>query len=90
MDDTSSEPAPALAEVRTAEAWAEAKGMLPEFTETQPPFAAAGSAPIRAHNPNHWKYSAAKAGNGWPLGKELTETEFDTAVMVATTGHQYR
>lgn len=90
------EPAPAVdahkAEVRTAEAWAEAKGMLPEFIETQAPFAPAGSAPIRAHNPSHWKYNAIKAGHGWPLGKELTEAEFDAALLILepTTGHQYR
>lgn len=77
-------PAPAAA-VKTAEQWAEQKGMLPEFIEAHAPFAAAGSAPVRTYNPEFWRFAATKAGSSWPQGKELTEAEFDAAVTAATT-----
>lgn len=75
---------------KTAEEWARAKGMLPELIEVATPFARAGATPARQYNPQFWKFNATKAGSGWPEGKELTEAEFDAAVMHATTGHQYR
>lgn len=89
----SEEPAPAPpppAEVRTVEAWAEAKGMLPEFIPIAAPFAAAGSPRMLQHNPEFWRFHATRTGWTWPIGKELTEAQFDAAVLEATTGHQYR
>lgn len=78
-------PDPQPPEVRTAEHWAEAKGMLPEFIETRAPFARADAPALRSHNPSFWRYAATRAGSGWPIGKELTEAEFDAAVTAATT-----
>lgn len=72
-------------EVRTAEAWAEAKGMLPEFIPVAAPFARADAPAQRQHNPSFWRFAATRAGMGWPIGKELTEAEFDAAVFAATT-----
>lgn len=71
-------------EVRTAEAWAEAKGMLPEFILVSAPFARADAPRARQHNPQFWRFAATRAGSGWPIGKELTEAEFDAAVTSAT------
>ncbi len=73
---------------RTAEEWARAKGFLPAFFK--------GPAVRKAHllrssglreNPEWWKYAAASAP--WPTGKELTEAEFDAAIVAATT-HVHR
>lgn len=72
-------------EIRTAEQWAEAKGMLPEFIEIAAPFARADAPRSRQHNPQFWRYAATKAGSSWPIGKELTEAEFDAAVTAATS-----
>lgn len=52
------------AEVRTAEQWAEARQWR-------------GPGPLA---PDYWKFSATKAFKGWPIGKELTEAEFNQAV----------
>jgi hypothetical protein len=32
-----------------------------------------------------WKFAAAKAGNAWPVGKELSEEDFDDAVEASIT-----
>lgn len=77
-----------VAEIRTAEQWAEAKGMLPEYIPIAAPFARPDAPKILQHNPQFWRYRAASAS--WPLGKELTEREFDDAVELAVNGHQYR
>jgi hypothetical protein len=74
-----------VAEIRTAEQWAEAKGMFPEFVEVAAPFARADAPRTRQHNPQFWRFAATRAGSGWPIGKELTEAEFDAAVLAATT-----
>jgi len=78
--EVADEPPP---EVRTAEAWAEAKGFLPHFVESASPFGAAGAPPVRTVNPQFWKFAGAKAS--WPVGKELTEAEFDAAIEAAAT-----
>ena len=82
-------PAPA-AEIKTAEEWALAKGFLPEFTAPSgPSFAPPGAAVPMQPNPRFWRFSAAKAG--WPIGKELTEAEFDAAVSIETIdSHTFR
>lgn len=97
-EDLRDAPAPEpKAEIRTAEQWAEAKGMLPQFSEggtlvAKPGLTGAivqglggrlGNVAPRA-NPNFWKFAAARAHNVWPEGKELTEHEFDAAVESAT------
>lgn len=90
--ETAASDPPARAEVRTAEAWAEAKGLYPEFREVHAPFSRADATPIREHNPQFWRFAGAKAGCGWPVGKELTEAEFDAAIeaTVGNSGHKYR
>lgn len=77
------------AEKRAAEDWALAKGFLPQFVAAAAPFAAAGVAPLQELNPNYWRFAAAKAV--WPIGKELTEDEFDRAVSLETlNAHSFR
>ena len=75
-------------EKRTAEAWAEAKGFLPHFREVAPPF---GGPTIRSENPLTWRYNAARWGNRWVVGQELTEAQFDEAVSLeALNAHSFR
>lgn len=86
--------APAEPVKKTIEAWGTAKGFLPQ---TLPPLdpnrkAAAtlvvGSTAVLGlptrHNPEYWKYAAAKAGNGWVDGFELTEADFDAQIEAHT------
>ncbi len=96
--------APAAAGKKTIEAWAFAKGMLPQIF-TGSTYALPGSAEVdrmggaavalgrlagpRA-NPEFWRFAAAKAGSQWPENLEVTEAEFDAAVELATNGHQLR
>ena len=70
-------------EIRTAEAWAEAKGFLPQMLEAAAPFGGAGAPKTVTPNPQFWKFAGAKAS--WPVGKELTEAEFDAAIEAAGT-----
>lgn len=99
----SAAPAPA-AEKKPIEAWALAKGLLPQVfggsTYALPAGAAidrmGGSAVTigklagpRA-NPEFWRFAAAKAGSQWPENLEVTEADFDAAVELATNGHQLR
>lgn len=78
------------------EKWAEKKGLWPQFgpalTYALP--GAAVQVDMRAvtgprANPEFWKFAAARAHEGWPEGKELTEAEFDAAIEIAT-GHVAR
>lgn len=67
------------AETRAIEAWAEAKGMLPQWDgEVQ---TAVGIAPRM--NPTYWKFAAARALKKWEDGQQITEAEFDRAVEQA-------
>lgn len=79
--------APAAA-TSTVEVWARAKGMLPELVPGPTP-PTKGARPRLVGNPEHWKFAAARAGERWPEGKELTEAEFDAAVDKAAT-HSFR
>lgn len=102
MDDTeestlAAPPVPALK--RTAEEWARAKGMLPEFHERESPRKKRHpkAKPVRIHNRAHAPFRAAKASLRWPQGKELTEAEFDAAIALnggppveGVTKHVYR
>lgn len=78
--DVTDEEAERAPEIRTAEAWAEAKGFTPHFIESAAPF---GGGTSSAVNPQFWKFAGAKAS--WPVGKELTEAEFDAAIAEAET-----
>jgi len=75
---------------RTVEHWAQAKGMLPEFTEgAQRPGAPPKAPKPRIHNPKFAHFHAARHALRWPIGMELTEAEFDKAVA-DTQAHVYR
>jgi hypothetical protein len=65
-------PAPST---RTPEAWAEAKGMLPEFRQGGSAF---GTSALL--NPDSWKFRAAKAFKKWTDGAAITEAEFNAAI----------
>ncbi len=92
---TKVEPSAPPAPVKmTVEHWATARGLLPQ---TLPPLdptrkAAAtltvGSATVMGlptrHNPEYWKFAAAKAGNAWPDGFEITEADFDDQIAKHT------
>ena len=86
VTETATAPAPPApsAPKLTVEAWAEAKGMLPEHFVVP---AAAGRLPVAPrYNPRFWMFSGARAVSKWPIGAEVTEAEFDAAVEAATTG----
>lgn len=66
-------------ERKPVEVWAHEKGMLPEIIPAPP--APKGHIPeAPRHNPKYSEFAAAKAGSRWPIGAELTESEFDAAV----------
>lgn len=65
----------------TVEIWAERKGFLPQFRGTTGP-----TSVVSSHNPEFWRFAAARAVSQWPIGAEVTEAEFDDAVFKATTG----
>jgi hypothetical protein len=98
QDSSTEKPAPKEAkpaEKRSVEDWATSKKMLPQFIEPAPRKidprlmglpavgVSMGAIPAPRHNPEHVKYVAARALRGWPLGKEVTEAEFDEAVNEA-------
>lgn len=97
-DDTTAPFAEAPAAKKTVEKWAEAKGMWPQVLPSPQraipagtPAGSMGTVPIAMasltgplHNPEFWRFAAAKAMHGWPEGRELTETDFDAAVKAAT------
>jgi hypothetical protein len=86
-------PAPAPAPVgpkKTAEEWAKAKGMFHEFTEgKRGPKARPKSKAPQVHNPKFVHFHRARHSNGWPIGMELTEAEFEQAIAAADA-HVYR
>lgn len=88
---------------KTVEEWATDKGMLPQIfpgeDRSMPPGTGGGDSrgsravPIGklrgpSANRHYWKFAAARAGEQWPQSKEVTEAEFDAAVLLATEGHQ--
>ena len=85
-----SKAAPVELTKKTIEEWGAAKGLLPQVLPPADPNRRAaatltvGSAAIlglpQRHNPNFWKFAAAKAGNAWPNGFEITESDFDAAI----------
>lgn len=62
------------AEKKTVETWAEEKGLLPQIENLS-----GRGIP----NPEFWRFAAAKAFCGWPVGRELTEKDFNEAVIAA-------
>lgn len=87
--ETAAAPAPPAPEPpaakRAVEAWAEAKGMLPEFFPSAP--AALGKIPLGSpRNQNFVRFAAARGLLSWVQGAEVTEAEFDAAVQAAMTG----
>lgn len=80
-----SPPAPIL----TVEEWAMRKGMLPKRIPVAAPFARKGAPRRDELNPRFVSFAQAQANGSWPIGKELTEADFDAAVIAATT-HIYR
>lgn len=82
-------PPPPPPVVMTVEDWAGRKGMLPKFTAVAAPFARKGAQQRKELNPLFLSFAQAQAHFSWPIGKELTEAEFDAAVIAATT-HIYR
>lgn len=78
------------AEKKTIEFWGEQKKLLPQVLPPADPNRRAaatltvGSAAVlglpQRHNPEYWKFAAAKAGNAWPNGFEITEDDFDAAI----------
>jgi hypothetical protein len=85
------DPMPAKAEApaaakKTIEEWGLAKGFLPQTRPrntaavTQGGFKGVALAGAPEHNPEYWKFAAAKAGNAWPQGFECTEAEFDIEI----------
>ena len=98
-DIAAGEPQPLPTGPRKAvEEWARARGLYPQ-TLDQPVMALPGVAPgqlgtvavrmggLRAprHNPEYWRFAAAKAMHGWPIGAEVSEQEFDEAIAAATS-----
>lgn len=90
-------PEPPPAQVKTAEAWAEMRGLLPQYFDAPSanlPLGAMatdqGSVPVdisklrgpRA-NPEYWRFAAAKAAGVWPHGLEMTLSDFDAAIKAA-------
>lgn len=87
-----------VARVETVEVWATEKKLLPAFfppPNFRAPQGAGGPGGIARiamsglsgprPNREHWKFAAARIGERWPEGKEMTEAEFDAAVTKHTT-----
>jgi hypothetical protein len=71
-----------IAESKTIETWAEAKGYLPEW-QTIPARLGPHRTTTRKQNPKFVRFAMAKAHRRWPEGFEVTEEEFDLAVQEA-------
>lgn len=90
-------PAP---ECKTVEDWATEKGLLPERilpAAQRIDLAPNHDDPMGSYspisrdalgvavNPRSWMFNAAKVRCGWPIGKLVSESEFDKAVDLHTT-----
>jgi len=85
-DSPASKSAPA-APKKTVEEWATEKKLLPaSFPRKRAAVTSGGLKGVALagnpteHNPHYWKFAAAKAGEGWPVGFEMTEADFDQAI----------
>lgn len=70
----------------TVEEWAEAKGMLPEFSTVAA--GRTGKATKQVHNRAHARFAAARGLLGWMSNSEVSETAFDAAVARANDPKQ--
>ncbi len=83
--------APSQSDKRPVEAWAEKKGLAPQWL-AQPPFQVNPDGVVRTVqpppklNPNWWKFAAARALRSWSIGAEVTEKDFDEAIHIACNG----
>jgi len=76
---------------KTVEEWATEKGFLPQTRARKTPAVVSGGFkgvalagnPVE-HNPEFWKFAAARAGNAWPVGFEITEADFDKEIDAHT------
>ena len=64
---------------KTIEAWAEAKGFTKPARAVDP----SGRKPAKTVQVLDWRFAAAKALHKWPIGLELTESEFDVSMKTA-------
>lgn len=80
-DEADDKAKPEAEEIATAEEWARRKKMVARFVEVRDGFVTA--------NPLYQDFAQARAHGGWPMGKELTEAQFDAAVKAAQA-HEYR
>lgn len=85
MDDHDTAPAPAInfpliSQPRPHESWAEAKGFLPQMIPGPTP---AGAPQRLVPNPEFGRYASARAFSGWSMGQEMTEAQFDEAMVAA-------
>jgi hypothetical protein len=80
----------AAAAKKAVEEWATAKGMMPQWV-IQPAIRQGQYlvAVPPSHNPEYWKFAAAKGGENWTIGAEVTESDFDAAVERWTVGHRH-
>lgn len=81
----------AAAPRKTVEEWATEKGFLPQTRPRKGPAVVTGGVrgvalagnPVE-HNPEFWKFAAARAGNRWVIGFEITEADFDKEIVAHT------
>lgn len=76
------------AELRTVEQWAEVRGWLPAFFQPpkpKRPAYAGGRINVAAPRPNpeYGRFAGARAYWNWPIGREMTEADFEAAVIEA-------
>jgi hypothetical protein len=79
-----------VAEKKAIEVWAEAKGYLPNWIVQ--PGIRRGEYVIEVPpklNLEYWKFAAAKGGENWAIGAEVSEEEFDAAIVKWTVGHRH-
>ena len=76
-------------DIQTAEHWATEAGQLPEFTTPPAPKGEPKRVMQRVYNPKAQIFLATKAFHTWPVGKELTQAEYEEAVEAATN-HVFR
>jgi hypothetical protein len=86
------------AAMKPVEKWAEQKGYWPQVYPAPQlsipagtPAGPMGTVAVSManvtgpkHNPEYWRFAAARAMHAWPEGWELTEADFDAAVKAAT------
>jgi hypothetical protein len=64
--------------------------MLPEFKPGEPPASHPKAIVPPVHTPKFATFARTRAFHGWPVGKELTDKEFDDAVAASEKASVYR